>query len=1306
METRSGPLMAHAGRIVLCTLAYLAGAAICILVSVPTGNNSPVWLPTGIALAAVLRFGWPILPGVAAGAFLVNLYLMANGSGPGALHVAAALGIAAGNTLAAAAGAWLIRRGSRALRRDSPLVIYGYVLVAAVAAMIGAAPGGCVHALAGRIAWSGVVPVITLWWLGNVMAILLVTPLLSAWSSRHALRTLRPPRAACWLALLLGTMALATLVLYRVAPQPWQALAPWLLLAPAIGAAYLFGAPGGSAAAAIAAAGAIAATLGGAGPFATRDQFHSLLGLDIYLALLGMATMLVTNTAAGHHRPATDTRPGRWPVGTLALCLGITAAAWHAVGRQAEFRTRERFDAIIDLTWQQMDYRMANYRRMLMAGKAFFEGSDDVSEAEWNAYVANFDVERAFPGTLGLGFAAWLRSPGEAAAHLEQQRSRRAAYRIWPEPVRWPVAAVTYLAPPNVPNERPIGYDMMSEINRQHALEGAVASAGIGSTGTIGLVHDIGKGGRHGFLMFMPLYHRGAPTGSAADREAALRGFIYSPFRVRDMVDSLLGRHDAFALRITDLHPASRGREIYRSASPGNDTGNGGSDAGAQESRYVKPLAAVRTLAIDEAGHRWQLEFTASARFESGIDRQGPLLTLGLGALISFLLFSIVRGLASTRARALQMAQQITRELQLQQRAVRQSEERFRLFTASVRSHAIIFLDAAGRVEAWNDGAANLFGHADGEAIGRALDLWADPERGRALLAEAAAGDSATAVTELVRKDGTRFTGELQLTAVRRDGVPTGFACIVRDVTAAREAEEQLRQAVAIAQSASRAKSAFVANMSHELRTPMNGVLGIAALLERGALDKEQRDLLRMIRSSGETLLAVLNDILDFSKIEAGKVDLHPEAVALDDVALACARLMAVNGGGRLRVLVDVAPALPPTIVADALRLEQILTNLIGNALKFTTHGAVECRFVRAALEGAPALRVDVADTGIGIDPEQQKRLFSAFAQADASTTRRFGGTGLGLTIARSLASLMGGTLEVASMPGAGSTFTLTVPLQEAAAPDRYALAPEHQSLSVLLCEPETRTVSALANATARWGWHLHIAHDPARVGLLLAVPGALPWDLAIVGPGIDGAQVIAALAARRAQLPPGFALIRILAGFDLPAGDTAVPFPVAVVHAPATRAALHAALLEARSRPEPAPPPVADDGVAPLAGMRVLLAEDNPINQTVAVALLDYAGAAVTVAGDGAAALARLEQDPAGFDIVLMDVQMPVLDGLAATREIRDRLRLAVPVVAMTAGVTQEERDACNAAGMDAFIAKPIDEGELVDMLRRYRRS
>ncbi|TWI69518.1 PAS domain S-box-containing protein [Pseudoduganella lurida] len=1288
----------------LCLFLYVLAAAACLALAVPTGNNSPVWLPTGIALWAVLRWRRPMLVPVGAGSLLVNLYLMAAGpglAGAAALpNTAAAVAISAGNVAAVAAAAWAVRYGRSLLRAHHPLIVYGYIVVVALAAIASAGIGGAALAVAGIVPQAEAVQVAMLWWLGDVLAMLLVTPLLAAWSSRSALRRIWQARGTVLaLPALLALTAGATLLVFRLEAAGTPDWLPFLLLVPLVWAAFRHGAPAGSAAAVIAGAGAVWATLAGGGPFATRDQFHSMLALQIYLALLAVTAMVVANTAAGQPGARQGGRPARSPVVTLALCLAITVAAWHGIATYSEHRIREQFRASVDTAWRQMDYRMANYRRLLRAGKAFFDAAPAVTRQQWLDYVADFDLARAFPGTLGLGYATWLRED-MADDFVARQRVERPAFRIWPTPRRWPAAVVTYMEPGDARNLRAAGFDMMSETIRRTALLATARSAAIGSTGTVTLVQDGGRGSQQGFLMFVPVYAPGADIAGSAARAVALRGFVYSPFRVGEMVDSMVGAADAFTLRIVDLHDGPPGRAIYS-----NDT------ADWRGMRYVRPLVQQRMLPIDEAGHRWQLSFTATARFEAAVDRQSALLTLGLGALISFLLFEIVRGLASTRARALAMAQRITRELQHEQRATRQSEERFRLFTASVASHAIIFLDGAGRVEAWNGGAANLFGYPDALAAGGAARLWADPAQARALLADASRAGTATAVAAMARADGGRFFGELQLDAVQRDGELAGFALIVRDVTAARAAEEQLRQAVAIAESASRAKSAFVANMSHELRTPMNGVLGTAALLGRSRLDKEQRDLVNMIRSSGETLLAVLNDILDFAKIEAGKVGLAVRPVALDDIALACARLMAVTGGGRLRLLVDVDPALPPVVLADPLRLEQILTNLVGNALKFTERGSVACRFTAGpARAGLPTLQVAVSDTGIGIDPAQLKSLFSAFAQADDSTTRRFGGTGLGLTIARSLAELMDGTLDVASTPGEGSTFTLTVPLalpaDGAAAADPYALPAAQRGLQVLLCEPDAELAAALGHATARWDWQPHAVADMAALDAALAAPGPLPFALLLAGPGAAAAPLLRALAAQRARLPAGFGVIRIVAGFDVTAGETAVPFPTAVVHAPGTRAALHAAVLDVHAAPsEAAPQASIDDQEQPLRGLRVLLAEDNAINQAVAVALLDYAGASVTVAANGRVAVDLLAAGPASFDVVLMDVQMPEMDGLAATRALRGTLGLDLPVVAMTAGVTQEERDACSAAGMDGFIAKPIEEEELIAVLRRVPR-
>ncbi|AXA91137.1 CHASE domain-containing protein [Massilia sp. YMA4] len=1303
LTRRLPPLAGHAAGNLLCALAFLAAAALCVALSIPRGNGSPIWLPTGVALAVLLRWGRWLWPGVALGSLLFNLYLMRAGHGLNATTGAAAAVIASANVLALLLAQRGIRALDQAVKRDSAAVVHGYLGITAVCAALGAASGSMVLAAAGVVpsAERGVVALV--WWLGDMTAMLVVTPLLSAWADGVARRRLRAHAAESALVLVASSALVAIVFQLEWLGDAQRYGPPFLLLVPVAWAAIRLGAAGATAVVAIAATGAVLATLSGGGQFATRSQLHSLVALDLYLAILAVTGMVLTNTSAGHRQPATAPVSSRWPVLMLALCLTVTIGAWHAAARYGERRINEQFAALADTAWRQIDYRLANYRRLLRAGKAFFDASENVTADEWHSFASSFDIEHAFPGTQGLGFAMWTPAAGVAALE-RMHRPHWPTFRVWPPLRDGHGAIVTYLEPHNVRNDRAMGFDMYSEPVRRAAMQAAARLGRIGSTAVVVLVQEIESNRQLGFLMYEPVYRRGVPRNTPAERMAALHGFVYSPFRLGDMIGSMVGPDTPFTLRIWD-GPLARGRLIFRNDAP---------RAGA--SRYQRPLSLAQAVAVDETGRYWTVELTASDAFEASVDRHSSLLILGLGTLISLLMFEVVKSLAMTRSRALRLAQDMTHELHGQQRAVQRSEARLRLFTASVRSHAIIFLDSAGNVEAWNEGATNLFGYGDEEAVGRPLPVWDDPDAGAVALAQATATGTCAGLRTFVCRNGQTFLGEMQLSAVRLDGAgpPTGFAFIVRDVTEAQAAEEQMRRAKEHAESASRAKSSFVANMSHELRTPMNAVLGLATLLGRTRLDSEQQNFVNMIRSSGQTLLAVLNDVLDFSKIEAGRIELNPVPMAPDALAQVAAALMAVSGGGRLRLVVDVDPALPLEVVADPLRLEQILTNLIGNALKFTERGAVHC-LLRAGGErdGRLLLVVEVSDTGIGMDPEQLQRLFSPFVQADASMSRRFGGTGLGLTIARGLAERMDGRIDVTSAPGSGSTFTLTVPVRPVPDPaDRYPLAAPWRDLDVLLFESDPDVAAALVRATGRWGWRLHPVNDFDQARDTLGGTGPLPYRLALIGPDSQGVTPLALLAPRRERLPAGFALVQISAGFAPPLAGAAQSFPFALVHAPATRATLHAALAQLAQAPAPAaasaaPTPVPRTAPAPaqpLAGMHVLLAEDHPVNQTVAVTMLRYAGAEVTVADNGRAAVDALRRDPARYAVVLMDVQMPEMDGLQAARAVRDTLRLAVPIVAMSAGVTEAERAACRAAGMDDFIAKPVEEEEMVATLLRWR--
>ncbi len=509
-------------------------------------------------------------------------------------------------------------------------------------------------------------------------------------------------------------------------------------------------------------------------------------------------------------------------------------------------------------------------------------------------------------------------------------------------------------------------------------------------------------------------------------------------------------------------------------------------------------------------------------------------------------------------------------------------------------------------------------------------------------------------------------------------------------------------QARLAAERASQAKTRFLANMSHEIRTPMNAVLGMLRLLQRTPLDAQQRDYAVKSEGAARGLLGLLNDILDFSKIEAGRLSLDPHPTRLDELLRDLSVILAANVDKReLELLFDLDPGLPPVIVADALRLQQVLINLASNAIKFTQVGEVVLGITRVSQSASGVvLGFSVRDTGIGIPAEQLERIFSGFSQAEVSTARRFGGTGLGLAISRRLVRLMGGDVHVESTPGQGSrfSFTLSFPLPA----DEPAPLPR-QALQALVVEDHPQARRVLGVLAQSLGWQVRLAASGAEA-LRLAEASApevvlLDW----VMPGMDGWQTTVHLRQRLGPEP----LILMVTSHDRErlaqrsATEQALldGFLVKPVTATLLSQAVATAIQARCSNGEPPEP-------APqrLAGLRLLLVEDNPGNQQVTRELLELEGATVALAGDGRQALTLLAQTRGrrGFDAVLMDVQMPVMDGTTATRLLRRQLGLTLPVIAMTAGALDTERQACLDAGMDEHIGKPFDPDTLVAVLRR----
>jgi len=1205
----------------LLAVCYYIAARAGLLLAFNHSNATPVWPPSGIAFGAMLLAGYRVWPGILLGAFAANLATFeANGLPPDARIVVVSALIAAGNTLEALSGAWLMRRFLRGPALEELHAVYKFTGVAMLMCVVSAGIGSVTLMVSGLIPASAYWTVVATWWVGDTAGVLVVAPAIVAWSPLRKLSW--RPRVVLEAALSLAALAALIWLTFSQRYSPdggtrWMAY----LFVLAIGwASHRYALRGASLVCLLTAGGAVMGTTHGLGPFAAGTLNDALISLESFVVLCAVIGMILCADANERHRMQglrSEAIAAQWL--TLFAGIGLTVLVWHLVSVSTERRAREQFAADCANISQRIAKRIELYETGLRSAQALFRALPVVDRMQWREFVNGIDIARNFPGIQGLGYGQYVPLGQRAALEQAMHAEGFPQFHVWPKSDA-PATVVRYLEPFSGRNLRAFGYDMQSDPVRREAILRAARMGQPALSDKVTLVQETGVDVQPGFLLYMPIYRKDAPIATPAQRLAALQGFAYAPLRSADMMRGILGADDhAVQLAIFDGDSSDPAARLYSSAER----------TATEANQYPNPF--MLSVPLDLANHRWTLRFTSLAAFEDQIDRQKSHIVLLAGTIISLLFFGVVRALTARHAYAQTLANEMT--------------------------------------EALRDSESSLI--------------------------------------------------------------------LARDQ----------------AEAASRAKTEFVANMSHEIRTPLNAVLGMTHLLSNTALSADQQKYLEMIRLSGNSLLSILNDVLDFSKIEAGRMDLSPAPFQLSAVLEAVATIMSVNSGEKdLELAIGVEPDVPQSLIGDAHRLQQILINLAGNAIKFTETGYVYVLVQLATLPPAPGasvpvqLRFTVRDSGIGIAPELQAQLFAPFSQADASMTRRFGGTGLGLAISRRIAALMGGAIEVSSVPGRGSSFTLTVTLKacgESSAAQAQAPLAVHR---LLVVDDDDISASYLCKTIRTRRWEAERVASGAEALERLRQPDA-HFDAALVDwsmPGMNGVEAV--LAMRATPLGANLPILLMVSAFGqgkllhvdgAQAADAVLLKPVTVArlaegvqlaastrqaraaqaHGGAVHATANAATSDATSdatndatAASPAAPPMPSAPIAPPAaqglridGARLLLVEDNPINQLVAKSMLTFAGASIDAVDNGRAAVDLLQTEAHRYDLVLMDVQMPEMDGFEATRRIRQDLKLLdLPVLAMTAGVLHSEREQCIACGMNDFIAKPIDVDEMLQAIAR----
>ena len=1022
----------------------------------------------------------------------------------------------------------------------------------------------------------------------------------------------------------------------------------------------------------------------------------------------------------------------------LGASLFMALFAWDFSRRQIEKNIDQRFDReshqIVDLFKE----RMAIYEDALWAGVSTMQASDeDMTEADWRQFANKLRIHERFNGINGIGVIHNVL-PKDVLHYLTLQHQTRSEFQIHPRHDKneyWPI---TYIEPVSE-NARAVGLDIAHEANRLAAARLARDSGKARMTGPITLVQDARK--TPGFLFYAPFYETDIADllETTEARRANFVGLVYAPFIVKNLMDGTLDQSS----RLVSFRILDGGSVLY-------------DEINATNPEFDPAPLLSKDVAVDLYGRSWVFNIQTTKSFRNSTASNQPTIILVCGILINALLLGLFHAFARTGRQAIAFADKVTQKYQINAKQLEnlleeQEDVNHRLSLATVKAErdkkhiesvmdtavdGVIVIDRMGVMQTYNPACEKIFGYSQEEAIGQNIAM---------LMAEPYGQEHdgyfknilASGVQKIVeigqdvagrRKNGEEFPIEFSVGQTDLQGEAT-FVGIIRDCTERKnfetaiqeKSDELIRSNSALThmseelenrnlelQKADSAKSEFLASMSHEIRTPMNGILGMASVLLDADLPLEQHSQVETIHNSGAALLTILNDILDFSKLEAGKLSLEEVPFSFNEILNEIVDLLSEQATNkRLDLVTCIAPSASGQFVSDPGRLRQILINLTTNAIKFTPVGGIALRILTTAeTQDTVALRIEVKDTGIGLTEEARGRLFQKFEQADASTPRKYGGTGLGLAICKQIVNLMGGEIGVDSEPGTGSTFWLTLTLRRhEGAPAELLPTFADQGLKFLVAGSNSLVFRQFVDQLGLWGVTADLVESSAaaRAALRSAAYDGVLVDQRLAGD--SGTDICREIAANPAT--DGIRRMLITSqGLSNDFARKANPDIHQFLVKPLTTAALFNGFADLfgldLKYPSSKPNRGLRSDVAGPRALRILLAEDNQVNQMVAQAILGKGGHTIDIANDGIEALILANKNE--YDVILMDVQMPEMGGIEATQKIRMLPGPAakIPIIAMTANAMKGDRESYLKSGMDDYVSKPIDPIRLSEALGR----